>query len=159
MKIEPFSPAIHLFKATRSSSSYTYQSQDVLASLDSVKQAIGLESGAFTPVASNVTNNGTVSITSGTYTRVGDVVTMTFTMDVQMDVAEFTTNFNISIPIASDFTSKYQVNGVAYGNTNALANVVIQGDQSNNLPFITVDSINIGDAVQFIGVMLQYQII
>jgi hypothetical protein len=118
-----------------------------------------LESGAFTPVASNVTNNGTVSITSGTYTRVGDVVTMAFTMDVQMDVAEFTTDFNISIPIASDFTSKYQVNGVAYGNTNTLANVVIQGDQSNNLPFITVDSINIGDVVQFIGVMLQYQII
>jgi hypothetical protein len=117
-----------------------------------------LESGVFTPVESNVSNDGTISLYAGTYSRVGDVVTMAFRMDVQMDLAWNNTDFNLSMPIASNFTSRYQVNGILISNPN-FESVAIEADSSNNLILISFNSLSSGDLIENIGVVVQYLIL
>jgi hypothetical protein len=116
-------------------------------------------SGTFTPVESNVSNNATVSVYAGTYSRVGDVVTMAFRMDVQMDTAETATVFNLSIPVASNFTSRYHLNGTVTANSE-IDTCVIEADFNvTDLILCAIDSINTGDYLENIGVVVQYLIL
>ena len=115
-------------------------------------------SGAFTPVESNVTNGATIAIEAGTYSRVGDVVTMAFRMLVTMDTGEDNTDFNISMPVASDFSSRYQANGVINADAEYKA-AVIEADTTNNLIQISITSVNAANPIQNVGVVLQYLIV
>lgn len=62
-----------------------------------------IASGSYTPVISNKTGIGTVTNEAGHYMRVGTVVTVTFSADIDFDT---TTQFDweVSLPIASNFT-------------------------------------------------------
>jgi hypothetical protein len=115
-------------------------------------------SGTFTPVESNVINGATITIGTGTYSRVGDVVTMAFRMLVQMDTGEDTTVFNISMPVASDFSTRYQASGVINADAE-YKEAVIESDATNNLIEISISSVTAGSPIQNVGVILQYQII
>jgi hypothetical protein len=115
-------------------------------------------SGAFTPVESNVINGATIAITAGTYSRVGDVVTMAFRMLVTMDTGEDNTVFNISMPVASDFSSRYQANGVINADQE-YKSAIIEADPTNNLIEIGIESVNAGNPIQNAGVVLQYLIV
>jgi hypothetical protein len=116
------------------------------------------ESGVFTPVESNVSNGATITIEAGTYSRVGDVVTMAFRMNVQMDTAQNSTDFNISMPVASDFSTRYQANGVINADSE-YEQALIESDATNNLIEIIISSVTAGSPIQNVGVILQYQII
>lgn len=116
------------------------------------------ESGAFTPVESNVTNGATIAIETGTYSRVGDVVTMAFRMQVGMDTGEDSTIFNISMPIASNFSTRYQANGVINADAE-YKEAVIESDATNNLIEIAISSVTTGSPIQNVGVVLQYLIV
>jgi hypothetical protein len=115
-------------------------------------------SGAFTPVESNVTNGATIAIDAGTYSRVGDVVTMAFRMLVTMDTGEDNTVFNISMPVASDFSTRYQANGVINADAE-YKSAVIEADTTNNLIEISISSVTAGNPIQNAGVVLQYLIV
>ena len=69
-------------------------------------------SGAFTPVPSNEINCS-VTFDGGIYSRVGDIVTMSFAFNIQLDGGVNTGNFNFSLPIATTFSSRYQAFGSA----------------------------------------------
>jgi hypothetical protein len=115
-----------------------------------------LESGAFTPADSNVTNSGIITVYAGTYSRVGDVVTMAFRMDVQMDAAETSTSFNLSIPVASNFTSRYNLNGALTANTY-FESCYIEADHTvNDLITVSINSTGTGDFIENLGVVIQY---
>jgi hypothetical protein len=115
-------------------------------------------SGTFTPVESNVTNGATIAIDAGTYSRVGDVVTMAFRMLVTMDTGEDSTEFNISMPVASDFSSRYQANGVINADAE-YKSAVIEADTTNNLIIINISSVTAANPIQNAGVVLQYLIV
>lgn len=76
-------------------------------------------SGSYTPVVSNETNNSTITIEGALYSRVGDIVTVTIKLIVQLDTGETTTNFNLSLPISTTFTDRSELIGnfVAYPST------------------------------------------
>ena len=114
------------------------------------------ESGSFTPVYSNATNGGTISLYAGTYSRVGNVVTMAFRMDVQMDAAETSTSFNLSIPVASNFTSRYNLNGTMTANTY-FESCYIEADHTvNDLIIISINSTGVNEFIENLGVVIQY---
>ena len=68
-------------------------------------------SGTYTPVVSNETNNSTITIEGGLYSRVGDIVTVSIKLIVQLDTGETETSFNLSLPISTAFTDREELIG------------------------------------------------
>jgi len=68
-------------------------------------------SGSYTPTASAETNLTTFSYPS-TFIRVGNIVNAFVIINITMDVAEDTGSFELSLPIASNFTTNKQLQGV-----------------------------------------------
>jgi hypothetical protein len=68
-------------------------------------------SGSYTPTASSETNLTTFSYPS-TFIRVGNIVNAFVIINITMDVAEDTGSFELSLPVASNFTNQKQLNAV-----------------------------------------------
>ena len=68
-------------------------------------------SGTYTPTASAETNLTTLSYQS-TFIKVGNIVSAFVIIDITLDVAEDNGSFELSLPIASNFTSSKQLNAV-----------------------------------------------
>ena len=70
--------------------------------------------GTYTAVASDATNlDSTPANHTAQYMRVGDVVTVSGTMGIDVTVSGIGTNWDLSLPIASDFTLVDDCGGVA----------------------------------------------
>ena len=90
-------------------------------------------SGTFTPVPSNE-SNCTVTFDGGVYSRVGDIVTMSFAFNIQLDVASNAGSFSFSLPVATTFSSRYQCFGSANINTPSPIEpyeCIIESDNTN----------------------------
>jgi hypothetical protein len=61
------------------------------------------DSGTYTPVVSGANNGVVVNLAKGIYSRVGNIVTVSFLLDITLDATETTGSFNLSLPIASNF--------------------------------------------------------
>jgi hypothetical protein len=61
------------------------------------------DSGTYTPVVSGNNNGVVVNFAKGIYSRVGNIVTVSFLLDITLDATETTGSFNLSLPIASNF--------------------------------------------------------
>lgn len=120
------------------------------------------DSGSFTPVISNEVDIVGATVDGGLYSRVGDIVTMSFRFGFALDTGESTGNFNFSLPIASNFTTRYQLMGIAKLNNTAITdttNYVIESDFTNNLGIINITSSAAADTFQDCEMMVQYQIL
>jgi len=120
------------------------------------------ESGSFTPVISDEQDVVGVSVDGGLYSRVGDIVTMSFRLTFDLDTGQSAGNFNFSLPIASNFTTRYQLMGVAKLNNTSVTdttNYVIEADFTNNVGNISITSSAAGDSFQDCEIMVQYQIL
>jgi len=113
-------------------------------------------SGVFTPVISNVQDSATIDSIQGLYSRVGDVVTMTFGITIEMDVAESSTTFDFSLPIASNFTSGNQL----YGSCSVDSNLsILYAKSSASIGRVTIETTSAGVSITDLQLMIQYQII
>lgn len=119
-------------------------------------------SGAFTPVPSNE-SNCTVTFDGGIYSRVGDIVTMSFAFNIQIDVGDAGGAFNFSLPIATTFSTRYECFGSANTNTPSpieAYSCVIEADTGNpTLAKITFDVTTTGLALNNCRAVVQYQIL
>lgn len=73
------------------------------------------ESGTWIPTASDVTNDATVTLSSGIYSRVGDIVNFSLNCIVEMAVDQSATTFTFNLPIASAFTDSGQLKAAISG--------------------------------------------
>jgi hypothetical protein len=162
MKIEPFTPINTLIKAVKVSPTYVEQG-DVLVTRDSLLQGLGLESGTFTPVVSNESNIVNVVVDGGLYSRVGDIVTMSFRLSFELDAPANNGTFNFSLPIATTFTTRYQLMGIAKFNNSTASdntNYVVEADNSFvTLGIASISSSAAADTFQDCEMMVQYQIL
>lgn len=121
------------------------------------------ESGTFTPVISNEVDIVGATVDGGLYSRVGDIVTMSFRFGFALNTGDLTGNFNFSLPIATTFTTRYQLMGVAkFNNSVASDNTiyVIEADNSNpTLGIVSITSSAAADTFQDCEMMVQYQIL
>ena len=120
------------------------------------------DTGTFTPVSSNEVNC-TVTFNGGIYSRVDNIVTMSFRFEVSLDVGENSGTFNFTLPIETTFTTRYQCVGSANVNTPGLEGVTsctIESDTTNtSLASMAVSCENAGENLQFCGAVVQYQIL
>jgi hypothetical protein len=122
-----------------------------------------IESGSWNPTATNTGGtNPIVSIQGGNYSRVGGVVTCSLFFDLDMDAAENNAQFELDLPVASDFTNAKNAFGIInfYGVGNGtFVGWNISANTTNNKILIQIGSLSNGDSFQSFVAILQYVII
>jgi len=120
-------------------------------------------SGIYTPTVSNETNNITVDATIGSYIKVGSIVNCFIQLEISTDVLQNNGNFELSLPIASNFTNNKNLIGLLQWSDNGiLANITkltITAETTNNTCFIDIETLNFGQNMQFCVLNIQYQVI
>ena len=118
-------------------------------------------SGSFIPTVSNETFNEVVIPLAGYYSRVNDVVNCTYFLDVTLDAAETEAQFELSLPVASNFTNAKDLVGIV-AHDAAPADLVqwgLQAETVNNTAKIYLKNANMGDVFQFIYITVQYLVL
>ena len=119
------------------------------------------DSGQFTPTVSNETpGTTTINMFGGQFSRVNDIVTMNCWFEVQFGVSDSAVTFNISLPVASNFTQQKQLMGIvttsdSAGNFDAGA---IVANTTSDLGQITVNG-TAGATIDYVHAMFQYEIL
>ena len=118
-------------------------------------------SGSFTPTVSNETFNEVVSPLAAYYSMVNNVVTCTYFLEVALDAAETEADFELSLPVASNFTNAKDLVGiVAYDSAPAdLIQWGLQAETANNTAKIYLRNATMGNAFQYIYITLQYLVL
>ena len=112
---------------------------------------LSIPSGAFTPVPSDVT--GSVTITSGFYSRSGQVVTMSFQFEGEADAGTADITFDFTLPVAATFANARQLFGSNSSNPD-LALITFQS--ASNKGRIQIETQDVDQTVQNITVVVQY---
>lgn len=99
----------------------------------------------YTPTLTNTANVAASTARLCTYMRVGNVVTVSGQLDIDPTTTATLTTLGISLPIASDFTTAFQLGGTAAAIGVADAAAGIQADATNNratLQYVCTDVTN-----------------
>lgn len=108
-------------------------------------------SGVYTPTLTNVTNLAASTARQATYMQVGNTVTVTGQVDVDPTAAG-ATRLGISLPIASIFTTAFQLGGTAAAKAVAGQVAAIEADTTNfraQMEWVAVDTANRTMSYQF----------
>lgn len=119
------------------------------------------ESGTFTPTVSNRTFNEVVTPLAAYYSRVNDVVNCTYFLEVALDAAETEAQFELSLPVPSNFTNAKDLVGIVAFNA-APADLVqwgLQAETVNNTAKINLENANMGNGFQYIYITVQYLVL
>ena len=119
------------------------------------------ESGTFTPSVSNETFNEIVTPLAAYYSRVNDVVNCTYFLDVALDAAETEAQFELSLPVASNFSNAKDLVGIVAFNA-APADLVqwgLQAETVNNTAKVNLENVNMGNGFQYIYITVQYLVL
>jgi hypothetical protein len=119
-----------------------------------------LSSADYTPTVSNE-SDCTVTVLRSLYSRVGNVVTISYYSQVSLDVGESTGSFNLSIPVASNFSNARDAFGVITPITDPysdLVSAVTAADTAANEISITVIIATAGNAITVVS-NIQYLVI
>ena len=98
-----------------------------------VVEKISMSSGTYTPTLTNTTNVASSSVNSAFYTRVGNIVTVYYSFSITPTAGGSTsTQLDISLPIASNFTTAHEANGSGGTQASNLTYGVINADSTND---------------------------
>lgn len=118
-------------------------------------------SGTFTPVPSGENDCSVTVIGDCIYSRVNNVVTISYYLSVQMDLGINTGSFNMSMPVTSDFANAREAFGVLTPITYALSELdyyVISADTTFNQITFEVDIVTAGNSIDFVA-NIQYLVV
>lgn len=118
-----------------------------------------LSSGSFTPTFSNDVNC-TPDFLKALYSRVGNVVTVSYYLSIELDATFTTGGFNISIPIPSTFATARDAFGVITPITDPyskLVSAVTGADTATNEISFSIELDTAGDVLTFVA-NIQYLI-
>jgi len=119
------------------------------------------ESGAFTPTVSDETNNVVVTPIQAFYQRVDNVVNCSYYLEVALDTGETTGTFNLSLPVASNFTLAKQLFGIVAHNADPteLISWDLSADTTNDKCSVSVESTSTTYGYQYIYIVAQYEVL
>jgi hypothetical protein len=119
-------------------------------------------SGTYTPT---ITEEVTLSVTpnAATYIQVGSIVSCSIQLGIVFDALENSGSFELSLPIASSFTSSKELNGILQwsyiGDMFEIAALTIGAETTNNTCQIQLEVINDQASLLYVTLQLQYQIL
>ena len=120
-------------------------------------------SGTYTPTFSAETNGIEVDAISATYIKVGNIVTVSAQIGIQLDASEVDGTFEMSIPVASDFTNAKQLMGLMqYSFSGTLAEIVdlsIAANTTNNTCFVDIVVATPTATLNYCTIQLQYEVL
>jgi hypothetical protein len=120
-------------------------------------------SGTYTPTISGETNGIVVTPNSATFIKVGSIVSVSAQIEIVLDAAETTGSFEMSLPVASNFTNQKECFGIlqwSYGGTLAeILGLSIASEVTNNTCEIQIETANVGASLQYCTLQIQYQVI
>lgn len=119
------------------------------------------ESGAFTPTVSDETNNVVVTPIQAFYQRVDNVVNCSYYLEVALYTGQTTGTFNLSLPVASNFTQAKQLFGIVAHNADytELVSWDLSANTVNNTANIGLQAVTTGYNYQYIYITVQYLVL
>ena len=121
-------------------------------------------SGTYTPTISGYVNGIVVTPNSATFIKVGSIVTVSAQIGIQLDTGEVTGSFEMSLPVASNFTSGKNLFGLmqySYG-SGTLAEIVtleIGAETTNNTCLVILETLTAAISMDFCTIQFQYEVL
>jgi hypothetical protein len=119
-------------------------------------------SGTYTPTASAETNGIIVTPNAATFIKVGSIVSCSIQLEVIVDAGETTGSFELSLPVASNFTNSKQLFGLMqFSVTGTLSDIVglsIEAETTNNTCFVDLVTTTAAN-MPYCVIQLQYEVI
>ena len=121
-------------------------------------------SGTYTPTVSGVVNAISATPNSATFIKVGSIVTCSIQLEITMDTGETTGSFELSLPVASNFTTAKNLFGLMQWSTGgtSLAEIVgldINAETTNNTCFVSLETANATANMQYVNMQFQYEVL
>jgi hypothetical protein len=117
-------------------------------------------SGSFTPTPSDEADC-TVTPIQAFYQRVDNIVNCSYYLQVVLDTGETLGSFNLSLPVASDFTQAKQLIGIVAHNLDPteLIEWGLSADPTNDKCSVSVESSTSAYSFDYIYIVAQYEIL
>jgi hypothetical protein len=119
-------------------------------------------SGTYTPSASAETNGIIVNPNAATFIKVGSIVSCSIQLEVIVDTGETTGSFELSLPVASNFTNSKQLFGLMqFSVTGTLSDIVelsIEAETTNNTCFVDLVTTTAAN-MPYCVIQFQYEIV
>jgi len=121
-------------------------------------------SGTYTPTVSAETNSIVATPNAATFIKVGSIVNCSIQIDIVLDAAETTGSFELSLPVASNFTNQKQCFGLmqySFG-PGTLAEIVglsINAEVTNNTCEIQIETANVNASLAYCTLTFQYEVL
>ena len=121
-------------------------------------------SGTYTPTFSGYVNGIVVAPNSATFIKVGSIVTCSIQMEITLDAGETTGAFEMSLPVASNFTSNKNLFGLMQWSTQGISLAEIVGldiiaETTNNTCFIDITTATAAANMQYVNMQFQYEVL
>jgi hypothetical protein len=118
------------------------------------------ESGSFTPVISDEVDCNVTPI-QAFYQRVDNVVNCSYSLQVVLDTGETEGTFNLTLPVASNFTLAKQLFGIVAHNADPteLVSWNLSADTTNDKCSVSVESTSTAYNYQYIYIVAQYEVL
>ena len=121
-------------------------------------------SGTYTPTVSAETNGIVVTSNSATFIKVGSIVNCSTQLEITMDAAETTGSFELSLPVASNFTNPKNLFGlmqwsVGPGTLAEIVGLSINAEITNNTCIVDLTTANAGANMQYVALTFQYEVL
>jgi hypothetical protein len=135
-----------------------FNATDVAVSLGSL-----LDSGVYTPTVSGVVNGIAVTPNTATFIKIGSIVNCYIQLGVIMAKFQKTGSFELSLPVASNFTSTKNCFGLMQWSNNGILSEIVQltinGEITNNTCFVSLSTNTAGLTMTYCTLTFQYQIL
>lgn len=120
-------------------------------------------SGSYTPTFSGYVNGIAVTPNSATYIKVGNIVTVSAQLDIQLDTGEVTGSFEMSLPVASDFTSTKNLFGLmqystGFGAVAEIELLSIEAEITNNTCYVNLQVLTATINMAYCTLQFQYEV-
>jgi hypothetical protein len=121
-------------------------------------------SGIYTPTISGEVNGILVTQNVATFIKVGGIVTCSIQLEIQMDSGESTGSFELSLPVASDFTSAKNLFGLMQysfgpGTLAEIQLLDIKAETTNNTCLVDIQVLTAAITMQFCTLQFQYEVL
>ncbi len=120
-------------------------------------------SGSYTPTISGYVNGIVVDVNSATYIRVGNIATVSAQLEITMDTGEVDGEFEIELPVASNFTSTKQCFGLMQWSENGILAEIelltINAEITNNTCYVYLQTLTAARSMPYCTIQFQYEIL